>query len=187
MQQTKPSTPFRTGAPHAPPPVVTMCAKPVKPWLVLTAVLLGFFMALLDTTIVNIAIPSIQTDLSADLLSTSWVLNAYNLMYAILLITVGRFADQYGRKRLFLIAMILFSLGSLGCALVQACGRISGTPAMSWLIEFRALQGISAAGLTLVSLAIMMAVFPRNIRGAAIAVWVEGPEWERRQSWYGFH
>jgi MFS family permease len=75
-------------------------AKPVKPWCVLTAVLFGFFMAVLDTTIMNIAIPSIQTDLSADLLSTSWVLNAYNLMYGVLLITVGRFADQYGRKRL---------------------------------------------------------------------------------------
>jgi len=70
MQQTKPSTPFRNGAPHAPHPVVTMRAQPVEPWLALTAVLFGFFMALLDTTIVNIAIPSIQTDLSADLLST---------------------------------------------------------------------------------------------------------------------
>ena len=126
---------------------------------------------MLDTTIVNIAIPSIQTGLSADLPSISWALNAYNLMYAVLLITVGRFADQYGRKRLFLIAMVLFSLGSLGCALAQACGRISGTPAMSWLIGFRALQGVGAAGLTPVSLAIMMAVFPRNIRGAALGVW----------------
>jgi hypothetical protein len=71
MQQARPPTPFRTRAPHAPPPLVTMCAKPVKPWLVLTAVLFGCFMALLDTTIVNIAIPSIQTDLSADLLSTA--------------------------------------------------------------------------------------------------------------------
>ena len=167
MQQTKQSTPFRSGATHAPSPVLMVRAKPVKPWLVLTAVLFGFFMAVLDMTIVNIAIPSIQTGLKADLLSTSWVLNAYNLMYAILLITVGRFADQYGRKRLLLIAMILFSLASLGCALAQACARISGAPAMSWLIGFRALQGIGAAGLTPVSLAIMMAVFPRQKRGAA--------------------
>jgi MFS family permease len=117
MHHTKQSTPLRSDAPHAPSPALMVRAKPVKPWLVLTAVLFGFFMALLDTTIVNIAIPSIQTGLSADLLSISWVLNAYNLMYAVLLITVGRFADQYGRKRLLLIAMILFSLGSLGCAL----------------------------------------------------------------------
>jgi hypothetical protein len=92
MHQTKPSTPFRSGAPHAPPPVVTIRAKPVQPWLALMAVLFGFFMAVLDMTLVNIAIPSIQTDLSTDLLSISWVLNAYNLMYAVLLITVGRFA-----------------------------------------------------------------------------------------------
>jgi EmrB/QacA subfamily drug resistance transporter len=171
MQHTKQSTPFRSGATHASSPVLMVGAKPVKPWLVLTAVLFGFFMAVLDMTIVNIAIPSIQTGLKADLLSSSWVLNAYNLMYAVLLITVGRFADQYGRKRLLLIAMILFSLASLGCALAQACGRISGAPAMSWLIGFRALQGIGAAGLTPVSLAIMMAVFPRHKRGAALAVW----------------
>src|SRR6266567_6273995 len=120
MPQTKQSTPFRSGATHASSPVLMVGAKPVKPWLVLTAVLFGFFMAVLDMTIMNIAIPSIQTGLKADLLSTSWVLNAYNLMYAVLLITVGRLADQYGRKRLLLIAMILFSLGSLGCALAQA-------------------------------------------------------------------
>jgi len=94
MQQTKQSTPFRSGATHASSPVLMVGAKPVKPWLVLTAVLFGFFMAVLDMTIMNIAIPSIQTGLKADLLSTSWVLNAYNLMYAVLLITVGRFADQ---------------------------------------------------------------------------------------------
>src|SRR5947207_6551223 len=106
MQQTKQSTPFQSGATHALSPVLMVRAKPVKPWLALTAVLFGFFMAVLDMTIVNIAIPSIQTDLSADLLSTTWVLNVYNLMYALLLITVGRFADQYGRKRLLLIALI---------------------------------------------------------------------------------
>jgi MFS family permease len=91
MQLTKRSTPFRSGAAHAPHPVVMVRAKPVKPWLVLTAVLFGFFMAMLGADhLVNSAIPSIQTDLSADLLSISWVLNAYNLMYAVLLITVGR-------------------------------------------------------------------------------------------------
>ena len=61
MPHTKQSTPFRSGAPHAPSPVVMGRAKPVKPWRVLTAVLFGFFMAVLDTTIVTIAIPSIQT------------------------------------------------------------------------------------------------------------------------------
>jgi MFS family permease len=124
-------------------------------------------MVVLDTTVMNIAIPTIQTSLKTDLPSVSWVLNAYNLMYAVLLFTVGRFADQYGRKRLFLLAMLLFSLASLGCALAPVCGRLPGTPAMSWLIGFRALQGMSAAGLTGVSPAIVMAVFPHEKRGAA--------------------
>jgi MFS family permease len=171
MQQTKQSPPFRSSATHPPSPVLMLRAKPVKSWLVLTAVLFGFFMAVLDMAIVKIAIPSIQSSLSADLLSTSWVLNAYNLKYAVLLITVVRFADQYGRKRLLLIAMILFSLCSLGCAFAQACGRISDLPAIGWLIGFRALQGVGAAGPTPMSLAIMMAVFTRQKRGAALGIW----------------
>ncbi len=146
-------------------------SKAIRPWLVLAAVLSGFFMAVLDTTIVNIAIPSIQTSLKTDLPSISWVLNAYNLVYAVLLVTVGRFADQYGRKRLFLLAMLLFSLGSFACALAQACGHLSGSPAIGWLIGFRALQGAGAAGLTPVSLAIIMAVFSREKRSVAIGVW----------------
>lgn len=71
MHKIKQPTPFRSGAQHAPSPELMVRAQPVEPWLALTAVLFGFFMALLDTTIVNIAIPSIQTDLSADLLSTA--------------------------------------------------------------------------------------------------------------------
>src|SRR5438045_9669273 len=100
MQQTKQSTSFRSGATHASSPVLMVGAKPVKPWLVLTAVLFGFFMAVLDMTIMNIAIPSIQTGLKADLLSTSWLLDAYNLVYAGLLITGGIFPHQRGRTSL---------------------------------------------------------------------------------------
>lgn len=139
--------------------------------MALVAVLIGFFMAILDTTIVNIAIPSIQTSLKADLTSISWVLNAYNLVYAVLLITAGRFADLYGRKRVFMLGMILFSLGSLGCALAPTFGQSSGTPAMSWLIGFRAFQGIGAATLVPVSLAMILAIFPAEKRGAALGVW----------------
>lgn len=139
--------------------------------MVLAAVFIGFFMAILDTTIVNIAIPSMQTGLKAGLTSISWVLNAYNLVYAVLLVTVGRFADQFGRKRIFMMGMILFSLGSLCCALAPAFGQISGSPAMNWLIGFRALQGTGAAALVPVSLAIILAIFPQEKRGAAIGAW----------------
>lgn len=171
MQQTEQSINAPRNGRLAPPPVLTVRGQPVRPWVALAAVLIGFCMAILDTTIVNIAIPSMQTSLKADLTSISWVLNAYNLVYAVLLVTAGRFADQYGRKRLFMLGMILFSLGSLCCGLAQAFGQISGTPAINWLIGFRALQGTGTAALAPVSLAIILAVFPAEKRGAAIGAW----------------
>jgi MFS family permease len=85
--------------------VLTVRGKPVNPWLVLVSLIFGFFMSLLDVTIVNIAIPSIQTSLNTDLTTVTWVLNAYSLVFAILLVTMGRFADQFGRKRIFMMGM----------------------------------------------------------------------------------
>ncbi len=144
------------------PPLTLPGGRAVNPWLVLASLLLGFFMSLLDATIVNIAISSIQKDLKTDLLTVSWVLNAYSLVFAVLLVTMGRFADQFGRKRMFMIGMVLFSIGSLLCAV---------SPSIEWLIGFRAIQAIGAAALNPVSLAIIIVVFPPNKRGAAIGVW----------------
>ncbi|GAC1505555.1 MAG: hypothetical protein NVS2B12_19280 [Ktedonobacteraceae bacterium] len=152
-------------------PMLMIRGKPVRPWLVLISVIFGFFMALLDATIVNIAIPTIQASLKTDLTSVSWVLSSYNLIFAVLLVTLGRFADQYGRKRLFMISMLLFSLGSLFCALAETFSSLSGLPAINWLIGFRAFQAIGAAGLNPISLTIILATFPRRQRGAAIGVW----------------
>jgi MFS family permease len=76
---------------------------------VVGAAFTGFFMSLLDVTIVNIAIPSIQSNLNTNLTTVTWVLNAYSLVFAMLLVTMGRFADQYGRKRLFMIGMATMS------------------------------------------------------------------------------
>ena len=152
-------------------PILTIRGKPVNPWLVLISLVFGFFMSLLDITIVNIAIPSIQSSLNTNLTTVTWVLNAYSLVFAILLVTMGRFADQYGRKRLFMIGMIIFSLGSLLCALSPTMASLTGWPAINWLIGFRAFQAIGAAALNPVSLAIIIAVFPRERRGAAIGVW----------------
>jgi MFS family permease len=90
-------------------PVLTIRGKPVNPWLVLLSLVFGFFMSLLDITIVNIAIPSIQSNLNTNLTTVTWVLNAYSLVFAILLVTMGRFADQYGRKRIFMIGMATMS------------------------------------------------------------------------------
>jgi EmrB/QacA subfamily drug resistance transporter len=144
---------------------------PVRPWLAFTALVFGFFMALLDATVVNIALPTIQKSLNTDLSTVSWVLNAYNLVFAVLLVVAGRFADQYGRKRVFMIGMALFAVGSLFCAWAEILSSWTGWSAINWLIAARALQAIGAAGLTPVSLAMIMAIFPADKRGPAIGAW----------------
>jgi EmrB/QacA subfamily drug resistance transporter len=167
QQETKVATVYKDTS-H---PVHTLRGKPVNAWLVLVSLIFGFFMSLLDVTIVNIAIPSIQSNLKTDLTTVTWVLNAYSLVFAILLVTMGRFADQFGRKRIFMLGMIIFSLGSLLCALSPTMALLTGWPAIHWLIGFRAFQAIGAAAMNPVSLAIIIAVFPRERRGAAIGVW----------------
>ena len=152
-------------------PTLTFRGRPVNPWLVLVSLVFGFFMSLLDITIVNIAIPNIQSKLNTDLTTVTWVLNAYSLVFAMLLVTIGRFADQYGRKRIFMIGMVIFSIASLMCALAPTMESLLGGRAIYWLIGFRAFQAIGAASLNPVSLAIIMAVFPPQRRGAAIGIW----------------
>jgi EmrB/QacA subfamily drug resistance transporter len=136
--------------------------KKANPWLVLVSLILGLFMALLDATIVNIALTAISTELNTELSTATWVLNSYSLVFAVLLVTVGRLADQFGRKRIFMTGMVLFSLGSLLCATA---------PNIETLIGFRALQAIGASALNPISLAIITMVFPPKRRGAAIGIW----------------
>ena len=90
--------------------------RAIKPWLVLLSVVFGFFMSLLDTTITNIALSDIQRNLKTDLTTVSWTINAYTLTFAALLVTMGRLADQFGRKRIYMAGMIVFSVGSVLCA-----------------------------------------------------------------------
>jgi EmrB/QacA subfamily drug resistance transporter len=162
-QQTKSEVPAAGGGWNASQPAMTLPGgRAVNPWLTLVALMFGFFMSLLDATIVNIALSDIQAKLKTDLTTVSWVINAYSLVFTVLLVTTGRLADQFGRKRMFMIGMVLFSLGSLLCAVA---------PTIEWLIAFRALQAIGAAALNPVSLAIITAVFPPTKRGSAIAVW----------------
>jgi EmrB/QacA subfamily drug resistance transporter len=136
--------------------------RKVNPWLVLLSLIVGLFMALLDATIVNVAFNAIQTELNSDPTTTSWVLNAYSLTFAVLLVTAGRLADQFGRKRIFMLGMIFFSLGSLLCATA---------PSIEWLITFRAVQAVGASALNPISLAIITIAFPPHKRGAAIGMW----------------
>ncbi|MDQ6691462.1 MAG: DHA2 family efflux MFS transporter permease subunit, partial [Candidatus Dormibacteraeota bacterium] len=133
-----------------------------NPWLVLLVLCLGFFMILLDLTIVNIGIPSIIDGLHASLDSILWVLNAYILAYAVLLITSGRLGDMFGARRLFLIGLAVFTLASIACSVAQSPGQ---------LIAARIVQGIGGAILTPQTLSMITNIFPAEKRGAAFGVW----------------
>ena len=114
-------------------------AHPARnPWAVLAVLCLGLFMILLDGTIVNIAIPRIMTSFGTGLSNVEWVMNAYVLAFAVLLVTLGRFGDLYGRRRLFVAGMALFTLASLACGLA---------PSIDWLIAFRVVQGAGGAAM----------------------------------------
>ncbi len=123
---------------------------------------LGFFMVLLDATIVNISIPTMMKSLNTDVSRISWVLDVYMLVLAVLMLTMGRLADQFGRKLLYLSGIGIFMLGSLLCG-------------VSWdansLIGFRALQAVGGAILLPVSMAIMLALFPAEKRGISMGIW----------------
>jgi EmrB/QacA subfamily drug resistance transporter len=133
-----------------------------NPWVVLLVLTLGFFMILLDTTIVNVAIPSIIDGLHAGLDQILWVLNGYILVYAVLLITAGRFGDMYGPKRMFMSGLVLFTIASALCGLAQDPTQ---------LIIFRVVQGVGGALLTPQSLSIITSIFPPERRGAAFGIW----------------
>jgi EmrB/QacA subfamily drug resistance transporter len=141
------------------PPNVTLRHSP---WLALITLCLGFFMILLDTTIVNIAIPNMIDKLDASLDEILWIINAYVLIFAVLLITAGRLGDLYGPKRLFIIGLIVFTLASAACGLAQTPGQ---------LIAFRVIQGIGGALLTPQTLSTITMIFPPEKRGAAFGIW----------------
>ena len=130
-------------------------------WRIWGVVMIGLFMALIDITIVNISIPQLERDLHAPVNTVSWVLNAYNITFAVLLVSMGRLADQFGRKRFFLIGMSIFTIGSLLCALSWSAGT---------LITFRVLQAVGAGILAPIALAITTLVFPPAKRGFGLAM-----------------
>ncbi|MCW5696164.1 MAG: MFS transporter [Bauldia sp.] len=129
---------------------------------VLGATILASSLAFIDGTVVNVALPTIQEALDTDFSSAQWVLNAYMLMLGALILVAGGLGDRYGRRRIFLIGIALFTAASIVCALA---------PGVSVLIGARAVQGVGAALLVPQSLAIITATFPRAVRGAAIGTW----------------
>ena len=133
-----------------------------NPWAVLLVVSLGFFMTLLDLTIVNIAIPDIISRLHASLDDVLWVINAYALVLAVLVITSGRLGDLIGPRIMFAMGIAVFTVASAACGLAPSAG---------WLIGFRAVQGLGAAMLMPQTLTIITNTFPPERRGAAFGVW----------------
>src|SRR6059058_2241402 len=139
-----------------------MAQARTNPWLVLLVLTTGFFMILLDTTIVNVAIPAMSTGLNTTLDQILWVLNAYILVYAVLLITAGRLGDLFGQRKLFAIGLFVFTLASALCGVSQNATE---------LILARILQGTGGALLTPQTLAIIATLFPPERRGAAFGIW----------------
>src|SRR6476660_9570813 len=131
-------------------------------WWTLGAMCFALFMIMLDNTVVNVALPSIQRDLHTSLSALEWTINAYTLTFAVLLVTGGRLGDIFGRRRMFLFGVITFALSS---------AAIGFSPSDTWLIAGRAIQGIGAAFMMPATLSIISNAFPAHERGRAIGTW----------------
>jgi EmrB/QacA subfamily drug resistance transporter len=131
-------------------------------WWTLAAVAVGLFMIMLDNTVVNVALPSIQNDLGMSPSELEWVFNAYALTFGVLLLTGGKLADLLGRRSIFIGGLVIFTAASLWCGL--AGGATS-------LIAARTVQGIGAALMNPATLSIITATFPPRQRGTAIGIW----------------
>ena len=146
---------------RADPPVALAYASARGKW-VLTATVLGSGLAMLDGTVVNVALPRIGEDLGGGLTALQWTLNAYTLTLSGLLLLGGSLGDRMGRRRVYIVGVLWFTLTSVGCALAPSTGA---------LIAMRALQGAGAALLTPGSLAILQASFRREDRSTAVGAW----------------
>ena len=153
------STPASAPLPGAAPTVRIGTAK--GRW-VLLATVLGSSVAMLDATVVNVALPTLGGDLGASLAGLQWVLNGYTLALAALILLGGSLGDRFGRRRVFVVGVLWFAVASLLCGLA---------PSITWLIAARVLQGIGGALLTPGSLAIIQATFVREDRARAIGLW----------------
>ncbi|PWN01091.1 MFS transporter [Nocardioides silvaticus] len=134
----------------------------VRPWPALAALCIGFFMILVDMTIVTVATPDIIVELDASQNAVLWVTSAYLLAYAVPVLITGRLGDRYGPKWLYLIGLAVFTVASLWCGL-------SGSIEM--LIAARVLQGVGAALITPQTMAVITRIFPAERRGQAMALW----------------
>jgi multidrug resistance protein len=133
-----------------------------NPWPALWAMVIGFFMILVDNTIVSVATPAIRDDLDTDYNSVIWVTSAYLLAYAVPLLVTGRLGDRFGPKNMYLLGLTIFTLASLWCGL---------TGSIEMLIVARVVQGFGAALITPQTMAVITRTFPAAKRGGAMALW----------------
>src|SRR6201746_2116184 len=122
----------------------------------------ALFMVVLDNLVVSVALPTIHRDLGASIQELEWTVNAYVLAYAVLLLTGAALGDRFGRRRMFLIGLTVFTAASAGAALA---------PSTDALIAARAIQGVGAAIVTPLTLTLLSEAFPVEKRGLAIGAW----------------
>src|ERR1700677_804192 len=129
---------------------------------ILAATILGSSLAFIDGTVVNVALPALQTAMHATVSDIQWVVESYALLLASLLLVGGSLGDLYGRRRVFVCGVILFAAASACCGIA---------PSIGWLMSARAVQGIGAALLVPGSLSLISVSFPSGERGRAIGTW----------------
>jgi EmrB/QacA subfamily drug resistance transporter len=138
-------------------------AEENRKWWTLAAVAFGLFMIMLDNTVVFVALSAMQEDLHISTSELEWVVNGYALTFAVLMLTGGKLADMLGRRRIFVVGLVIFTLASLACGLATTAG---------FLIGARVVQGVGSALMNPATLSIITATFPPKQRGTAIGIWV---------------
>lgn len=143
------------------PPAAAPCSKNARPW-VLAATILGSSLAMIDSSVVNVALPALQAHLNATVAQVQWVVEAYALFLAALILVGGSLGDRYGRRKIYAIGIAIFAIASMACGLSLSVQQ---------LIAARAVQGVGGALLVPGSLAIISASFDAQHRGQAIGTW----------------
>src|SRR5215470_6846645 len=155
MRQPCDEAVIRSQTPGAP------CVDKSRPW-VLAATILGSSMAFIDGTVVNVALPALQSSLQATVVDVQWVIESYGLFLAALILVVGALGDSLGRRKMFLLGVLGFAVASAGCGFSSS---------IKSLLVWRSVQGIAAAFLVPGSLAIISSSFDEKSRGQAIGTW----------------